>query len=296
MSAIYSPDGEYLPLFTKVVCEIGVESWLMHVEKGMRDTLKRKLMGTHLGIKKKDAQGMKWVDKWVQSWPGQLLITASQIFWTNESFNAINQIYNSEKPDKARAWKTAREEKRNFIEEMTRLVRKPSSDVDRQKVVALITVMVHSRDVMEQLYKTCVSPNSFDWMKQLRYYFTPQSESYDCYVEHINTFKFPYGFEYQGNNGRLVATGLTDRCYMTLTAAMMLKKGGAPQGPAGTGKTETVKDLGKGLAKFVLVFNCSDGLDYKYLGRMFSGLMQTGCWGCFDEFNRIELEVLSVVA
>ena len=59
----------------------------------------------------------------------------------------------------------ARDEKRNFIEELTKLVRKPSSEVDRQKMVALITVMVHSRDIMESLYKTCVSPNSFDWMK-----------------------------------------------------------------------------------------------------------------------------------
>ena len=126
----------------------------------------------------------------------------------------------------------------------------------------------------------------FNWSKQLRYYWHPGQDedgngpeplvtskgnviSDDCVLRQTIAM-VRYSYEYLGNTPRLVVTPLTDKCYLTLTGALHLNYGGAPAGPAGTGKTETTKDLGKALAVPVIVFNCSDGLDRVFFPRVIS--------------------------
>ena len=131
---------------------------------------------------------------------------------------------------------------------MVQLVRGDLNGLQRNCMGALIVLDVHGRDVVRNMIKARVdSLNDFGWTCQLRYYWEQEDDEYDAFAKQTNT-RFRYGYEYLGNGPRLVITPLTDKCYMTLTGALHLSFGGSPQGPAGTGKTETTKDLAKALA------------------------------------------------
>ena len=285
-SVMYSPDGESALFADPVQIDGAVEMWLVQIEKAMRRSI-AKLLNVSIQMYK----GKK--EKWVKDTIGQLLITTGSIMWTSECSRALLSIAGGAKS----ALRQQKKKQVSYLNKLTGIIRGSLSKVDRNKVVALITMEIHNRDVIERMVKAnCNSISDFEWLSQLRFVFLKDiGEFGKCEVRQTNSV-LEYSYEYQGNNGRLVVTPLTDRCVLTLITAMYLNRGGNPLGPAGTGKTETVKDLGKNLAKYVVVINCSDGMDYKSVGRIFSGLVQSGSWGCFDEFNRIKIEVISVVA
>ena len=105
----------------------------------------------------------------------------------------------------------------------------------------------------------------------------------------INFLIIFINFKKVGSFNRLVITPLTDRCWITMSVAFQNKLIPNPQGPAGTGKTETIKDLSRNLAKYLIVFNCSNKNTYSTMETIFMGLLRTGAWCCFDEFNRIDI-------
>ena len=110
------------------------------------------------------------------------------------------------------------------------------------------------------------------------------------------TAELPYGYEFLPNTERLVITPLTEKVFQSLFLALHYKYGGAPIGPVGTGKTESIKELSKMTARHCYVFNCQSSIDLNSMTKFFKGLASSGSWVCFDEFNRLEINVLSVIS
>ncbi|KAG7325031.1 hypothetical protein KOW79_011347 [Hemibagrus wyckioides] len=281
---MYSNENEYVKFDKECDCSGQVETWLNRLLERMVETLRVEFGEAVISYEKKPRE------HWLFDHPAQVALAATQIWWTSEVGNALARL--------EMGYETAMKDyfKKQVLQlnVLITLLLGELTKGDRQKIMTICTIDVHARDVVAKLIANKIdSVQAFMWQSQLRHRW--DNDRMQCFAN-ICDAQFQYSYEYLGNTPRLVITPLTDRCYITLTQSLHLIMGGAPAGPAGTGKTETTKDLGRALGIMVYVFNCSEQMDYKSCGDIYKGLAQTGAWGCFDEFNRISVEVLSVIA
>uniref|UniRef100_A0A8C4GZ62 Dynein heavy chain 9, axonemal n=1 Tax=Dicentrarchus labrax TaxID=13489 RepID=A0A8C4GZ62_DICLA len=281
---MYSKEEEYVPFNQSCDCTGQVEVWLNRVLDTMRSTVRHEMTEAVMAYEDKPRE------QWLFDYPAQVALTCTQIWWTSDvgmAFARLEEGYDN-------ALKEYYKKQVSQLNTLISMLIGQLTPGDRQKVMTICTIDVHARDVVAKMNAQKVeNSQAFVWLSQLRHRWDEKEKH--CFAN-ICDAQFLYSYEYLGNTPRLVITPLTDRCYITLTQSLHLTMSGAPAGPAGTGKTETTKDLGRALGIMVYVFNCSEQMDYKSCGSIYKGLAQTGAWGCFDEFNRISVEVLSVVA
>ncbi|OTA63575.1 hypothetical protein K449DRAFT_464224 [Hypoxylon sp. EC38] len=294
ISGFTSKEGEVVRLKKEIsLAKVPkINDWLALLESGMKATLAELLaeaVEAYTPIFESDDINQSALNDFMNAFPSQIVVLATQVVWTT----AVEQSLNNG----GSTLQSLFEREVQVLRLLAETVLGDLEVIQRKKCEALITECVHQRDVIEKLVKlNATTPTHYMWLLQMRYVYVPEGEYLQRLHIRMANAKLNYGFEYLGVPDRLVRTPLTDRCFGTLTQALCQRLGGSPYGPAGTGKTESVKALGVQLGRFTLVFCCDDTFDFQAMGRIFLGICQVGAWGCFDEFNRLEERILSAVS
>ena len=175
---------------------------------------------------------------------------------------------------------------------LVKTTREVVSNNERITLNVLIRLGIHEKNILHQLKHQQVSKvNDFEWQQYIRHYWEKDHCELRCFMSSM-----PYCEEYIGCKENLAITPLTDKAYMNLMNAFKVGMGASHLGPAGTGKTETMKDLARMAGQFLVIINTSDQLDYKVNEKILKGTAASGVWCCYDEFNRICVEVVSAFA
>ncbi|KAL2743989.1 cytoplasmic dynein 2 heavy chain 1 [Vespula maculifrons] len=271
--AVISPEGEILNLSDVIDTSEPLPRWLNNLEKVIRNTLRQSLDKCLIDSSPDPS-----------IYPTQILLLSERIRFTERCEAALKEGNVGLK--KLVEFLDTQRARYRGLEDV-------GDTLTVLKARGLLLDTVHHLEISRTLLNSLENGESTWWLwyRQLKTYRTNKGPVIRC-----ASAEFPYRFEYQGAAVGLVWTSLTEKCFLALTQAMKLGLGGSPTGPAGTGKTESVKALGSILGRLVIVFNCDEGMDASSMKRILGGLAQAGAWGCFDEFNRLEEETLSAVA
>ena len=316
INAIVSLSKEELQFQKRPVkIEDDLERWLNNLKTMINDTLREKMIQAYKSFE--DIKNVQAHKKWLENIViekesdnpaakktenttkniSQVIATVTQITFVENTENAIRGLASEQ--NSLMDWYGKLDQ---AILSYSTIVNEEFANTNpnlRRIISNLITHYVHYKDIMRELIEVEPSVDDFEWQKQLRTYLPAGTDERNLMVKIRQLkFEYEYGYEYFGPTTRIVISPLTDRVWLTMSSALQIKLGCSLGGPAGTGKTETTKDLAKFFGIQCIVFNCSEQIDYKILGNIFSGLClhKNGAFACLDEFNRINVEVLSVIA
>jgi len=213
-----------------------INDWLTKLDSEMRRSLAVLLCESVSELQEFYGSGLEMEPfmAWMEKYPAQLVTLAIQVAWTGAVETSFQQGTAPEGP-----LSTIQQ----GLELLADVVLTELAPVTRRKCEHLITELVHQRDVTRTLSQQGVSDNTtFAWLYQMRFYLDAGAANpLGCLSIRVSDTSFPYGWEYLGVPDRLVQTPLTDRCYLTLTQALDTQLGGAPFGPAGTGRQRSSK-------------------------------------------------------
>lgn len=262
-----SPDTE---------CE---EQWLIRLEKEMRDAIQRNILQCHPSID----ENSTFVP--VDNFPSMAIVCSLQLYWTCSvekclaplNITKLNSLFTTYA---------------NGIISLTNELKNNLTRRRRSLLMSLVIIILAHKEIIKLLLeRNTVKRTDFEWVAQLRYYCNEELVEVSVFDTTIK-----YGYEYSYYQQSIVNTPLTDRCFRTILQAYRYRLYSSVIGPTSSGKTETIKTLMRALAKLSYVINCSNSISYDCVIRTFKGMITCGAWICFENFNRLKLELLSAIA
>lgn len=316
--ALVSPQGERLELLSRldVAGLRSLATWIAALERHMQRAVAASIVRAVACVRALDFRSSALaaeVTTLVDTEPSQAVVVAFQV-----RFSAVVRAH----ADNAQLERYAADMDA-LLDILRRGVLGNSNPLALAKTRSLMMEIIHHREVLDALLRADASGRAFLVSQEQLFEYATESPTADApsdvtcadkkpdadtpqadapcgetpaLVMVHGRFTHTYGFEYIGVVDRLAVTPLVQKCFLALTHAVAQKMGGAPFGPAGTGKTECVKALGHGLGRMVVVFCCDETFDYQSMARIMLGICKVGCWGCFDEFNRLDATILSATA
>ncbi|KAG7202889.1 hypothetical protein KM043_010036 [Ampulex compressa] len=255
------------------------EKWLIQLESEINKAVRESISQCHNVFDEKS------IFDAVINFPYMAIFCTLQIQWTADIQNCFISF------DRARL--TSLHIK--YIKRLNSLVEtvKDSLTGRRRNIAMLLIILTNKqKEVIELLLERNICTHKcFEWIAQMRYYL----HNDDIKVSMFNT-TVHYGYEYEYHQELMVNTALTDRCFHTLMQAHRYHIYGAFIGPTSTGKSQTVKSLANSIAVQFYTFDCNNIPSYKFLSCIFKGLICCGAWLCFEDFDKLHLEVLSAIS